>query len=175
MFFANHVLMVEGTAEQALINKMIGEGKNRFSDCGLYVLDSLGKYNIHRFMNLLGALGIAYSVLHDDDLAEQEHKDLNELIPQTRHKDVTLNVTTIPGNIENSRRLMPEFLREFHEVLAMVQPVHGHLSKDLWKLAHAFLGHLSPPPCAKCANSPCLNLGGQSISCLDLFLETEQS
>ena len=38
----------------------------------------------------------------------------------------------------------------------------GHMPKDLWKLSHTFLGHLPPPPGAKCAHSPCLNLGGQS-------------
>ena len=48
------------------------------------------------------------------------------------------------------------------DVVALRQTVHGHLPKGLRKLAHAFLGHLPPPSCAKCANSPCLNLGGQS-------------
>lgn len=124
MFFANHVLLVEGTAEQALINKMIDDGKVRFADCGLYVLDCLGKYNIHRFMNLLGALGIPHSVLHDDDLEAQEHEDLNELIIQTRHRDLTSNVTTIPGNIEkllgvppaNSPHRKPQHLLFLYEI-----------------------------------------------------------
>ena len=56
-----------------------------------------------------------------------------------------------------------EFLRECYDVVALRQPVHGHLPKGLWKLSHAFLGHLPPLSCVKCANSPCLNLGGQSI------------
>jgi putative ATP-dependent endonuclease of the OLD family len=68
LFFANHVLLVEGQAEQALIRKLVGDGKIDGAECGLYVLDCLGKYNIHRFMNLLAALGIPHSVLYDDDL-----------------------------------------------------------------------------------------------------------
>src|SRR5512134_4005754 len=56
----------------------------------------------------------------------------------------------------------PKLLRQGHDVLALIQSVHGHLPKGLRKLAHAFLGHLPPPSCVKCANSPCLNLGGQS-------------
>src|SRR5262249_31763029 len=59
----------------------------------------------------------------------------------------------------------PEFLREGHDVVALVQPVDGHLPKGLRKFAPAFLGHLPPPSCVKCAYSSCLNLGGQSISC----------
>jgi putative ATP-dependent endonuclease of OLD family len=63
------------------------------------VLDCLGKYNIHRFMNLLTALAIHHSVLHDD-LSKQKHKDLNELILTCRHADLTHQVQAIPGNIE---------------------------------------------------------------------------
>lgn len=123
MFFANHVLLVEGTAEQALINKLIGDGKVRHTDCGVYVLDCLGKYNIHRFMNLLAALGISHSVLHDDDLAEQEHKELNELICASRRSGLTLDIKTIPGNIEkllgvplvNSQHRKPQHLLLLYE------------------------------------------------------------
>ena len=57
-----------------------------------------------------------------------------------------------------------QFLRQRHDVVALVQPVHGHLPKGLRKLAHAFLGHLPPPSCVKCAHSSCLNLGGQSTN-----------
>ena len=59
LFFANHALLVEGPTEVALINKLIDDGKIKGADCGLHVLDCLGKYNIHRFMNLLSHLGIS--------------------------------------------------------------------------------------------------------------------
>lgn len=39
----------------------------------------------------------------------------------------------------------PEFLREFDDVLALIQSVHRHLPKGLRKLPHTFLGHLTPP------------------------------
>lgn len=100
MFFANHVLLVEGTAEQAFINKLIGDSVIPSFPGGLYVLDCLGKYNMHRFMNLLIALGISHSVLHDDDLEADEHKDLNELILASKDKDLTVNIKTLRGNIE---------------------------------------------------------------------------
>lgn len=107
LFFANHVLLVEGQAEQALIRKLVGDGKLNGAECGLYVLDCLGKYNIHRFMNLLVALGIPHSVLYDDDLDKQEHKELNELIFASRHSNLTLNVQTISQNIEKLLGIPP--------------------------------------------------------------------
>jgi hypothetical protein len=107
LFFANHVLLVEGQAEQALIRKLLGDRKINGAECGLYVLDCLGKYNIHRFMNLMMALGIPHSVLYDDDLDKQEHKELNELILASRHSSLTLNVQTISGNIEKLLGIPP--------------------------------------------------------------------
>jgi predicted ATP-dependent endonuclease of OLD family len=107
MFFANHVLLVEGATEQALINKLIGERAIRNADCGLYVLDCMGKYNIHRFMNLASRLGIPHSVLHDDDFGDREHADMNELILSSRHATLTLEIQTIRGSVERLLGVTP--------------------------------------------------------------------
>jgi len=56
----------------------------------------------------------------------------------------------------------PQFLRQRHNVVALLQAGDGVLLERLWKFAHTFLGHLPPPLGVKCANSPCLNLGVQS-------------
>lgn len=100
LFFANHVLIVEGPSEQALINKLIGESAIARPANGLYVLDALGKYNIHRFMNLLWRLGIAHSVLHDDDNNKDEHVELNQLIAASKHASLTTAINQVPGDIE---------------------------------------------------------------------------
>lgn len=123
MFFANHVLIVEGPSEQAFINKLMGEGTIKRPVDGMYVLDSLGKYNIHRFMNLLTHLGIPHSVFHDDDNGKDEHADINQLIEDSRHKDLTTAVELVPGDLEsllgidkpkNARR-KPQHLLLCHE------------------------------------------------------------
>jgi len=100
IFFANHALLVEGPTEVALINKLIDDGKIKGADCGLQVLDCLGKYNIHRFMNLLGHLGVPHSVIHDDDNHKDEHGDLNQLIQSSKHAKLTLSVHAIPKDVE---------------------------------------------------------------------------
>lgn len=100
VFFANHVLLVEGPTEVALINRLIGDGKIKNADCGLYVLDCIGKYNIHRFMNLLIHLGVPHAVIHDDDNDKDEHKEISQLIEDSRSAELTLTVKRIPGDLE---------------------------------------------------------------------------
>lgn len=101
IFFANHALLVEGPTEVALINKLIDDGKIKGADCGLQVLDCLGKYNIHRFMNLLGHLGVGHSVIHDDDNNKDEHADLNQLIQSSKHAKLTLSIHAIAQDVES--------------------------------------------------------------------------
>jgi putative ATP-dependent endonuclease of the OLD family len=101
VFFANHALLVEGPTEVALIKKLIDDGKIKGADCGIHVLDCLGKYNIHRFMNLLGHLGISHSVIHDDDDNKDEHADLNQLIQSAKHHLHTYSIQAIIKDVES--------------------------------------------------------------------------
>jgi putative ATP-dependent endonuclease of the OLD family len=106
LFFANHVLLVEGPTEVALIYKLIGDGKIKNSDCGLYALDCIGKYNIHRFMNLISCLGINHSVIHDDDNNLDEHSELNQLIEESR-TSFTFIIKQISKNLESYLSIPP--------------------------------------------------------------------
>ena len=107
VFFANHVLLVEGATEVALVNRLVGDGKIANADCGLYVLDCIGKYNIHRFMNLLSRLGVSHAVIHDDDHYKDEHVEINELIEESRHATLTLCVKQIAGDLETMLGVPP--------------------------------------------------------------------
>ncbi len=107
IFFANHALLVEGPTEVALVNKLIDDGKIKGADCGLHILDCLGKYNIHRFMNLLGHLGVTHSVIHDDDNNNDEHADLNQLIQDSKHATLTHSVKPITKDLETLLGLPP--------------------------------------------------------------------
>ena len=51
----------------------------------MYFLDSLGKFNIHRFMNLFGKLGITHSVLFDSDDDKGVHDKINAFIGNNRN------------------------------------------------------------------------------------------
>lgn len=100
MFFANHVLVVEGPTEYALVNRLMGDDRIRCPERGVYVLDALGKYNIHRFVNLLCALGISHSVIYDDDNNEAEHKEINALIQAACRGPLTQGCLAINDELE---------------------------------------------------------------------------
>lgn len=65
-FFADNVLLVEGPSEVALLSYMRDLGL--LPSCkGTCFLDTLGKFNMHRFMRIFKHLGIRHFVLYDHD------------------------------------------------------------------------------------------------------------
>ena len=96
-FFADHVLLVEGTSEEALINILVDEKKIRLPK-GCVVLESMGKFNMPRFMMLLSDLGVRHSVLLDRD-ESNEQKNWNKYIEKHRTK-LTTAIQYLEPNLE---------------------------------------------------------------------------
>lgn len=69
-FFSEKVLLVEGSTETSLLSYMVDKGFLPFLKM-VTVIDTIGKYNIHRFMNLFGKFGIKHYVLYDGDNGNQ--------------------------------------------------------------------------------------------------------
>ncbi|MCY4409572.1 MAG: AAA family ATPase [Caldilineaceae bacterium] len=101
LFFANHVLLVEGPTEVALINRLVDDGMIQEAEGGFYVVDCIGKHNVHRFMKLLSALGISHSVIHDDDGNQDQHRNINQLIHDSVDSTFTHCVEPISGSTES--------------------------------------------------------------------------
>lgn len=106
MFFAKKVLLVEGQTETSFINKLLDDGKLSLPN-GTYILDCLGKYNIHRFMNLLSRLGVIHSVLHDDDENRDEHQELNQLIADSKKEGLTIEIKQVKKDLETFLGVTP--------------------------------------------------------------------
>lgn len=105
VFFANAVLIVEGLSEQVLINYLLKSGQISTNCRGVFILETMGKYNIPRFMSLLGELRIDHAVLHDMDedkvgAEKNVHEALNRLIHDSKNK-YTKAVDTLPRNLED--------------------------------------------------------------------------
>lgn len=77
-FFADIVLICEGATEKTLIDYLVENEWNESRFKKVYILDAMGKYSIHRYMNLFKGLGIRHSVLYDKDL----NQDFQQLINQ---------------------------------------------------------------------------------------------
>ena len=101
LFFAEHVILVEGTTEVVFVNFLAANGNINIPKGGLFVLDCLGKFNIHRFMNLLGNLGIRHSVLYDDDSnkSNRRHEEAAKLIVRSKN-DYTTKIQALSPNLE---------------------------------------------------------------------------
>lgn len=94
-FFANKILLVEGATEATLIGYMLEERLIFNSTGGIFIFDSIGKYNIHRFMNLFGELGVPHAVLYDHDSG----KPTSCLVENTIHSSANAFTLGI-GNFE---------------------------------------------------------------------------
>lgn len=105
-FFANHVVLVEGPTEQVLINHLISKKALQAPSGGVFVLDCIGKYNIHRFMNLLGRLRIGHSALYDGDNGKPVDQAVAKAIAESRNP-FTLTVEVMPHDLEAFLQIPP--------------------------------------------------------------------
>jgi|UPI0003260F86 predicted ATP-dependent endonuclease of OLD family len=99
-FFADIVLICEGATEKTFIDYLI---KNKWNDIRkkrIYVLDAMGKFNIHRYMNLFRELGIYHSVLADKDENKNAHEFINQFIEKQKN-EFTKSIDFFDKDIES--------------------------------------------------------------------------
>lgn len=80
LFFARHVLVCEGPTEKVFFDYLADTDWHFLRKNRVYVLDSIGKFNIHRFVNLLSQLKIPHSVIFDGDADRGRHAKWNQII-----------------------------------------------------------------------------------------------
>ena len=105
-FFADIILICEGASEKVFLEYLL---KNKWIDLSkrkAYVLDSMGKFNIHRYMNLFKELGILHSILADKDKNEEIHKLINEFILDNKNQ-YTKGIHFFDYNIETFLEIKP--------------------------------------------------------------------
>ncbi len=79
-FFAKHVFICEGATEKIFFDYLLNTKWHDLKTKHLYFLDAMGKYNIHRYMNLFGKLGIYHSIIFDKDQDQGIHELINDFI-----------------------------------------------------------------------------------------------
>lgn len=112
LFFAKKVIVCEGASEKVFIDYLFDERWPGFREKHVYLLDALGKFNIHRYMVLLTALGIEHSVLFDSDQDAGIQEIINSFI-QDQKTDFTKNIHA--------------FEKDFEEFLGIKKPKRGDL------------------------------------------------
>ena len=99
-FFADIVLICEGATEKTFIDYLLKNEWDDLREKKIYVLDAMGKFNIHRYMNLFKALGIYHSVLADRDENNNVHEIINEFI-ESNQNEYTKKIYFFNKNIED--------------------------------------------------------------------------
>lgn len=84
-FFTKHVLICEGATEKVIFDYLIANSWEDLQKKQIYVLDSMGKFNIHRYMNLFSELGINHSVLYDGDGEKMGQEEVNKYINDNKN------------------------------------------------------------------------------------------
>jgi len=100
MFFGQHVVICEGATERVFFAYLIDNQWQDLRDRQVYFTDCLGKYNIHRFIGLLTALGVSHSVLYDLDGNAGKHKTINEFI-ESKRSPLTTGTYAFEQDIED--------------------------------------------------------------------------
>ncbi len=84
LFFARHVLVCEGPTEKVFFDFLADSDWRFLRTNRVYILDTIGKFNIHRFVNLLSQLKIPHSVIFDGDEDRKHHATWNQVISDSR-------------------------------------------------------------------------------------------
>lgn len=99
-FFAKHVLICEGASEKIFLDYLFDTVWGDLKGRHIYCLDAMGKFNIHRYMNLFSELGIFHSVLFDSDQDTAIHTIVNEFLNDNKNS-YTINVYAFEKDIEH--------------------------------------------------------------------------
>lgn len=105
-FFSDIVLICEGATEKVLIDYLIKNKWKNIRENRIYILDAMGKFNIHRYMNLFKELGIYHSVLADKDEDRNIQKFINQFIEDQKN-EFTGSIDFFDKDIETFLEIEP--------------------------------------------------------------------
>ena len=112
-FFSQRVILVEGASETALYSYLTTRGLMEPPIRGLAVIDCMGKYNIHRFVAILGAFGIDHSVLYDGDGGGSHDTEVTAAI-NGANSTFTKRITRFTNDLESELGIAPLARNESH-------------------------------------------------------------
>jgi len=105
-FFTDIVLICEGATEKIFIEYLIKNKWENLREKRIYILDAMGKFNIHRYMNLFKELGIFHSVLADEDEDRNVQEFINQFI-EGQKNEFTRSIDFFDKDIETFLDIKP--------------------------------------------------------------------
>lgn len=129
LFFARRVIICEGASEKIYLDYLVNNEWTEFKDKHIYFLDALGKYNIHRYMNLFGKLGINHSVLYDKDNDKDIHKIINDFI-ETNKNQFSDEVYSFDDDFEKYLGIKQERRKDLKPLNILINHKNSSISKE---------------------------------------------
>lgn len=127
LFFAKHIVICEGASEKIFIDFLMNNKWQELKERHIYFLDAMGKWSIHRFMNLFGKLGITHSVLMDSDNDKDIHKYINEFIETNKNK-FTWHIDSFDTDLENFLGISKPTRSDLKPLNIMMQHKQGKIT-----------------------------------------------
>jgi len=129
MFFAKKVIICEGASEKVFIDYLLDEYWPQLREKHIYLLDTLGKFNIHRYITLLTALGIEHSVMLDSDEDAGIHGIINSFIEE-RKTDLTKTIYAFENDFESFLGIEKPKRKDLKPLNIIVKHQGGEISDD---------------------------------------------
>lgn len=99
LFFAKHIIICEGATEKVFFEYLSNDLWSDIKDKHIYFLDAMGKFNIHRYINLFNKLGISHSVLIDKDSDTDIQSIVNQFLIDNK-SPLTKKIEAFPKDFE---------------------------------------------------------------------------
>lgn len=106
LFFAKHIIICEGATEKIFLDYLINTKWKELKTKSIYLLDAMGKFNFHRYMNLFNKFGITHSLIMDSDNNKDIQSIVNDFI-QANKNGYTKEIFSFPSDIENFLGIQP--------------------------------------------------------------------
>ncbi|CAK8715495.1 MAG: putative ATP-dependent endonuclease of the OLD family [Candidatus Electronema aureum] len=156
LFFANKVLLVEGATERGLFNYLLANDWHDLSTQHICIIDTLGKYNLHRYMALMEAYGIPHGVMLDDDNGKEHQGAMNDLVEASKNGHTLSAPVKFIDCLETFLGLLPVVSDKHRKPIEILKAVTGgQIAADkLQDLRTEFHKALAIPPSPTSTSTP---------------------
>jgi len=145
LFFAKHIIICEGASEKIFIDYLLNTQWQDLKEKHIYLLDAMGKFSIHRFMNLFGKLGITHSVLMDSDNDKDVHKYINDFIEDNRN-EFTWHIKNFDTDLETFLGIDKPNRADLKPLNLMMKHKQGNIAEAKIAELKELINHLITAP-----------------------------
>jgi len=129
LFFAKHIVVCEGATEKVFFEYLSNNLWSDIKDKHVYFLDAMGKFNIHRYINLFEKLGISHSILIDKDNDADIQGIVNQFLTENKGS-LTKKIESFPVDFESYLNIPKPPRQDLKPLNALYQYKQGNIQPE---------------------------------------------